>query len=60
MTLILQETEKIHDFGTHVVQYDSASTSRMFANPKQIGDAFYERPDNLFKAFDKTSAPLSK
>ena len=51
-------TRKIHDFGTHVVQYDSSSTARMFKNPKQIGDAFYETPTNLFGAFDQTSAPI--
>ena len=53
-------SRKIHDFGTHVVQYDSSSTARMFKNPKQIGDAFYETPSNLFGAFDQTSAPIQR
>lgn len=50
-----QNSRKIHDYGTHVVQYDSTTITRPFQNPKQIGDAFYETPTKVFGAFDKTS-----
>jgi len=53
-------TSQIVDYGTSVVEYNTATTARKFNNPVQIGDAYYERPDDLFKSFDKTAAPLIK
>ena len=50
----VQQSRTIHDFGTHVVEYNTKDHN-MFQNPVPIGDSYYARPDNLIKQFENTS-----
>ena len=51
----VQNSRTIHDFGTHVVEYNKKETHNIFQNPVSIGDSYYNRPDTLIKQFENTS-----
>ena len=42
---------EIHDFGTHVLQTDLKSRTKVFDHPSQIGDSYYNNPTGLAKEF---------
>ena len=51
----VQTSRTIHDFGTHVVEYNRKDTHNMFQNPVPIGDSYYNRPDQIIKQFENTN-----
>ena len=54
MQAATQATRTIHDFRTHVVQNDIKTRTQVFDHPVQIGDSFYNTPNNIVQQFEKT------
>jgi len=49
-----QAARTIHDYGTNVVQNDMKTRSMLFEHPIQIGDSYYNHPNEVVKAFENT------
>ena len=48
-------SREIHDFGTHVVQSDLKTRTQVFDHPVQIGDSYFNNPQEQIKAFENTA-----
>ncbi len=48
-------SREIHDFGTHVVQSDLKTRTQVFDHPVQIGDSYFNNPQEQIKSFENTA-----
>ncbi len=50
-----QAARTIQDFGTHVIQNDVKTRTQVFDHPVQIGDSYYNHPNNVVQQFENTT-----